>query len=105
MIPNKSYYNSQAMNNMINKAKRQAMEMNEKSTNSPEDIKKEQQRIDRQENKKPSSSSIFSDLLGNFNFSFNFDEDTLLLAGILYILYKQNADKSLIIALLYVLFF
>ena len=117
MIPNKSYYNTQSMNNMISNAKRQALEMNEKSTNTPKDIQKEQQRINQAEktntpekvskavNKKPSNSSIFGDLLGNFNLSFNFDEDTILLAGLLYILYKHNADKNLLIALIYVLLF
>lgn len=102
MIPNKSYYSNQNFNNMILKAKRQAMEMNEHSTNSTEDLKREQQS---KNTKKPSSSLPFGDLLGNFNLNFKFDEDTILLAGLLYILYRNNADKSLLIALLYVLLF
>lgn len=105
MIPNKSYYSNQNFNNMILKAKRQAMEMNEHSTNSPEDLKKEQSKREDKATKKPSSSLPLGDLLGNFNLNFKFDEDTILLAGLLYILYRNNADKSLLIALAYVLFF
>lgn len=105
MTQAKSYNNNQNMNNMIARAKRQAMEMNKKSTNQSEQMNKNGKKAENQEIKKPSSSSIFGDLLGNFNLNLKFDEDTILLAGLLYILYRNNADKSLLIALLYVLLF
>ena len=56
-------------------------------------------------NKNPSMPPILGDLLGNLNLSLNFDEDTLLLGAIIYILYRQQADSKLLIALLYVLLF
>lgn len=105
MIPNKSYYSNQNFNNMILKAKREAMKMSEKSTNSPEDFKQEELKQENQNIKKPSNPSVFGDLLGNFNLNFKFDEDTILLCALLYILYRNNADKSLLIALAYVLLF
>ena len=114
MTQNRPNYSKQNMNNMINQAKRQAMEMNKKSTNrncSPKKIETtcnenpNANTTKNANNKNPSMPPILSDLLGNFNLSLNFDEDTLLLGAIIYILYRQQADSKLLIALLYVLLF
>ena len=112
MTQNRPNYSKQNMNNMINHAKRQAMEMNKKSTNKNCSHKKiettcneNSDKTKNTNNKNPSMPPILSDLLGNFNLSLNFDEDTLLLGAIIYILYRQQADSKLLIALLYVLLF
>ena len=86
------------MKNMINDAKRRTVEMSKKSTS------KQSENEGNQTKKQPKHSSIIDDLLGN-KLNFTFDEDTLLLGAIIYFLYKQNADKKLLIALIYVMFF
>ena len=106
MTQYKSNCSKQNMNNMINEAKQEAIQMNKKSTNNSNCEKStEKTNFRNKTEKNPNTIPLLGDLFGNFNLSLNFDDDTLLLVALLYILYKQQADTKLLIALIYVLFF
>lgn len=106
------------MNTMVSEAKKQALEMNSKSryrrSNNksrnnytkakPEEHKSENTSADRNsglslEGIEKTLNNVFESLLVQFGL----DKDKALILVLIFVLYRQKADKSLLFALLYIL--
>lgn len=87
------------MSSMVNDAKKQAIDMNSRSkfkAAAEKQIPKQQFSLEGIEN---SVTSLLNSLLRQFNL----DEDKALILVLIFVLYLQKADKSLLFALFYIL--